>query len=85
MTAIRRFVRGDPGLVAEVATRLSGSSDLYQRNLRLPINSINFVTCHDGFTLYDLVSFDRKHNEANAGRQPRRKQRRLQLELRSRG
>ena len=63
--SVRRFVRGDPGLVAEMATRLSGSSDLYQRNLRHPINSINFVTCHDGFTLNDLVSYDRKHNRAN--------------------
>jgi len=62
---IRRFVRGDQGLVAEVATRLGGSSDLYQHAGRLPINSINFVTCHDGFTLYDLVSYNEKHNEAN--------------------
>ena len=63
--SIRRFVRGDPGLVPEVATRLAGSSDLYGANLRQPINSINFVTCHDGFTLWDLVSHDRKHNLAN--------------------
>jgi isoamylase len=63
--SIRRFVRGEPGLVPEVATRLSGSSDLYQANLRKPINSVNFVTCHDGFTLWDLVSYDRKHNLAN--------------------
>jgi glycogen operon protein len=63
--SLRRFVRGDPGLVPEVATRLSGSSDLYGANLRQPINSINFVTCHDGFTLWDLVSHDRKHNGAN--------------------
>ena len=62
---IRRFVRGDPGLVPEVATRLSGSSDLYAANLRAPINSINFVTCHDGFTLWDLVSYNTKHNQAN--------------------
>jgi len=62
---IRRFVRGEKGLVGEVATRLSGSSDLYQPHGRLPINSINFVTCHDGFTLYDLVSYNEKHNEAN--------------------
>jgi glycogen operon protein len=62
---VRRFVRGDPGLVAEIATRIAGSSDLYQPGGRLPINSINFVTCHDGFTLYDLVSYNRKHNEAN--------------------
>ncbi|MBK1702792.1 glycogen debranching protein GlgX [Thiococcus pfennigii] len=63
--SIRRFVRGDPGLVGEVATRIAGSSDLYEANLRLPINSINFITCHDGFTLADLVSYEHKHNEAN--------------------
>lgn len=62
---VRRFVRGDTGLVGEVATRLAGSSDLYQPNWRLPINSVNFVTCHDGFTLWDLVSYECKHNEAN--------------------
>ncbi|SAL12664.1 glycogen debranching protein GlgX [Caballeronia choica] len=62
---IRRFVRGDPGLVAQVATCVAGSADLYQDDGRLPANSINFVTCHDGFTLSDLVSFDAKHNEAN--------------------
>ncbi|WP_295438031.1 glycogen debranching protein GlgX [uncultured Thiodictyon sp.] len=63
--SIRRFVRGDPGLIPEVATRLAGSSDLYGANLRQPINSINFVTCHDGFTLWDLVSYNGKHNLAN--------------------
>ena len=62
---LRAFVRGDPGLIDDIATRIAGSSDLYQANLRHPINSINFVTCHDGFTLLDLVSYDRKHNEAN--------------------
>ena len=62
---IRRFVRGEPGLIGEVATRLSGSSDLYGASGRLPINSINFITCHDGFTLRDLVSYNVKHNEAN--------------------
>ncbi|AHF03903.1 glycogen-debranching protein [Marichromatium purpuratum 984] len=62
---IRGFVRGDPGLVAEVATRIAGSSDLYESRARLPTNSINFVSCHDGFSLYDLVSYDHKHNEAN--------------------
>jgi glycogen operon protein len=62
---IRRFVRGDKGLVNELATRLCGSSDLYEYNDRLPINSVNFVTCHDGFTLYDLFSYNEKHNEAN--------------------
>jgi glycogen operon protein len=63
---VRRFVRGDKGIVGEMATRLAGSSDLYQPHGRLPINSINFVTCHDGFTLNDLVSYNQKHNEANA-------------------
>ncbi len=63
--SIRRFVRGDKGLVGDVATRIAGSSDLYQANWRLPINSVNFVTCHDGFTLWDLVSYDNKHNHAN--------------------
>jgi glycogen operon protein len=62
---MRRFVRGDPGLVGEVATRVAGSSDLYEPEGRLPINSINFITCHDGFTLRDLVSYNKKHNEAN--------------------
>lgn len=62
---IRRFVRGDKGLIGEVASRVSGSSDLYEWKERLPSNSINFVTCHDGFTLYDLVSYNGKHNEAN--------------------
>ncbi len=63
--SIRRFVRGDPGLAGEVATRIAGSSDLYEYNLRLPINSVNFVTCHDGFTLWDLVSYNRKQNLDN--------------------
>jgi len=62
---IRRFVRGDKGLIGEVATRIAGSSDLYAPRGRLPTNSVNFVTCHDGFTLHDLVSYDRKHNHAN--------------------
>jgi glycogen operon protein len=62
---IRRFVRGDPGLVGEVATRIAGSADLYADDCRLPGNSINFITCHDGFTLHDLVSYNGKHNEAN--------------------
>jgi len=62
---IRRFVRGDRGLIGEVATRVSGSSDLYESEGRLPTNSVNFITCHDGFTLVDLVSYNQKHNEAN--------------------
>jgi isoamylase len=62
---VRRFWKGDGGLVSEFATRLAGSSDLYQHDGRKPYASINFVTCHDGFTLQDLVSYDQKHNEAN--------------------
>jgi glycogen operon protein len=62
---IRRFVRGDPGMVGAVAARLGGSADIYQTSGHLPINSINFITCHDGFTLNDLVSYNDKHNEAN--------------------
>ena len=63
--SVRCFVRGDPGLVGDLATRIAGSSDLYQANWRLPINSVNFVSCHDGFTLCDLVSYNHKHNAAN--------------------
>ena len=63
--AIRRFWRGDGGVVSELATRLSGSSDLYEQSGRRPYASINFITCHDGFTLADLVSYNEKHNEAN--------------------
>jgi len=62
---VRRFWRGDPGVVAELAYRLSGSSDLYAESGRRTYASINFVTAHDGFTLHDLVSYERKHNEAN--------------------
>jgi glycogen operon protein len=63
--ALRCFVRGDGGMIAEMATRIAGSSDFYKPQNRLPINSINFITCHDGFTLYDLYSYNQKHNEAN--------------------
>ena len=62
---VRQFVKGDQGLVPELATRLTGSSDLYQSSGRLPTNSVNFITCHDGFTLYDMVSYNEKHNLAN--------------------
>jgi glycogen operon protein len=62
---IRRFWKGEGGLVSEVATRLAGSSDLYQDDGRKPYASINFITAHDGFTLQDLVSYDHKHNQAN--------------------
>jgi glycogen operon protein len=63
--SVRRFWKGDGGLVSEFATRLAGSSDLYQGTGRAPYASVNFVTCHDGFTLHDLVSYSEKHNEAN--------------------
>jgi len=62
---VRRFWRGDPGMTGAFATRLCGSADLFQREQEGPLNSINFVTCHDGFTLNDLVSYARKHNEEN--------------------
>jgi isoamylase len=62
---VRAFLRGDPGMVPRLADRLLGSPDLYGDTPREPEQSINFVTCHDGFTLADVVSYDRKHNEAN--------------------
>ncbi len=62
---VRRFWRGDAGTTSEMATRLAGSSDLYESSGRRPSASINFVTAHDGFTLHDLVSYNDKHNEAN--------------------
>jgi len=63
--AVRDFWRGQPATLPEFASRLTGSSDLYATSGRRPVASINFVTCHDGFTLQDLVSYDHKHNEAN--------------------
>ena len=63
--AVRRFLRGEPGHLGELATRIAGSSDLYAWAGKAPQNGVNFVTCHDGFTLYDLVSYDKKHNSAN--------------------
>ena len=62
---VRRFWRGDPGIAGELASRHTGSSDLYEAGGRGPLASVNFVTCHDGFTLHDLVSYETKHNEAN--------------------
>ncbi|MDX2035855.1 MAG: isoamylase [Isosphaeraceae bacterium] len=60
---VRRFWRGDPGMTSPLATRLCGSDDLYHG--RSPLHSINFITCHDGFTLWDLVSYNDKHNVMN--------------------
>ncbi|MFD3452658.1 glycogen debranching protein GlgX [Streptomyces sp. NPDC058691] len=62
---VRDLWRGEPATLAEFGSRLTGSSDLYQDDGRRPLASINFVTCHDGFTLRDLVSYNEKHNEAN--------------------
>ena len=62
---VRDFWRGQPYTLAEFASRLTGSSDLYETSGRRPVASINFATCHDGFTLTDLVSYNRKHNDAN--------------------
>jgi glycogen operon protein len=62
---VRDFWRDQPGTVGEFASRVTGSSDLYQADARRPVASINFVTAHDGFTLRDLVSYNDKHNEAN--------------------
>ncbi len=62
---VRDYWRGEPATLPEFASRLTGSSDLYETSARRPVASVNFVTCHDGFTLADLVSYDVKHNEAN--------------------
>ncbi len=62
---VRDFLRGEPGCAGQVATRLAGSPDLYESSGRGPLASVNFITCHDGFTLRDLVSYNGKHNEAN--------------------
>ena len=62
---VRDFWRGRPSTLPEFASRLTGSSDLYETSGRRPVASINFVTCHDGFSLSDLVSYNGKHNEAN--------------------
>jgi len=62
---VRDFWRGEPGTLGEFASRIAGSSDLYQQDGRRPYASINFVTAHDGFTLRDLVSYNDKHNDAN--------------------
>jgi len=62
---LRRFLKGEGGMVSLLATRLSGSADLYQGGGRAPYHSINFVTSHDGFPLADLFAYSRKHNEAN--------------------
>jgi isoamylase len=66
--SVRDYWRGQAATLPEFASRLSGSSDLYETSARRPVASVNFVTCHDGFTLADLVSYNSKHNEANGDR-----------------
>jgi isoamylase len=63
--AVRSYWKGDGGSIGELASRLAGSSDIFQPSGRGPTASVNFVTAHDGFTLHDLVSYERKHNDAN--------------------
>ncbi|MEO7426704.1 MAG: glycogen debranching protein GlgX [Fibrobacteria bacterium] len=63
--SFRKFIKGDAGQVKEISARIAGSPDLFGHNGRGASDSINFLTCHDGFTLYDLVSYNEKHNEAN--------------------
>jgi isoamylase len=63
--AVRHFWKGDPGHIPELASRLAGSSDIYEPSGRGAYASVNFITAHDGYTLYDLVSYEQKHNEAN--------------------
>src|SRR5262249_18052715 len=62
---VRKFTKGDGGQLADLGWRLTGSADLYGEDGRSAYNSVNFVTCHDGFTLCDLVTYDCKHNERN--------------------
>jgi glycogen operon protein len=62
---VRKFVRGDKGQVGDLATRIAGSPDLFKKDGRNPTNSVNFITAHDGFTIWDLVSYNRKHNFLN--------------------
>jgi len=62
---VRRFWKGERGMLGTLATRIAGSADLYQKNGQTPMKSINFITCHDGMTLRDLVSYEQKHNHQN--------------------
>jgi isoamylase len=64
-TTVRKFLRGDKGQIKDLAWRLTGSADLYKTGTRYPCNSINFIACHDGFTLHDLFSYNNKHNDEN--------------------
>ena len=81
---VRRFVKSDNDTVMAFAYRCFGSPDLYGHEERGPEQSINFITCHDGFTLNDLVSYEDKHNEAERRGRPRRVRLQPELELRGR-
>ena len=81
---VRRFWKGDSGLVADVASRVAGSSDIFGYRGRRPWASVNFLTAHDGFTLHDLVSYNGKHNEANGEDNRDGHDANFQLELRCR-
>ena len=82
---VRDFFRGEPGSAGRMADRMLGSHELYGHKHREAEQSVNFVTCHDGFTLNDLVSYNQKHNEANREGNRDGSQRQSQLELRCRG
>ena len=82
---VRRFWRGDGGGVSELATRLSGSSDLYEQSGRRPYASINFITAHDGFTLADLVSYNDEAQRGERRAERGRREPQPELELRRRG
>ena len=81
---VRSFVKSDNGYVAALAQRLTGSPDVYGKDVREPEQSVNFVTVHDGFTLNDVVSYNEQAQRGQRRREPRRRQRQLQLELRRR-
>ncbi len=82
---VRRYWRGDEGMLPELAARITGSADLFDRDGRRPWATVNFVTAHDGFTLRDVVSYNEKHNEANLEENSRRPFRELQRQLWCRG
>ena len=82
---VRDFFRGEPGSVRRVADRLVGSPEVYGHKEREAEQSVNFVTCHDGFTLNDLVSYNQQAQRGQRRGQPRRRQRQPELELRRRG
>ena len=82
---VRSFVQGDPGMAGAVAQRFLGSPDIYGHEHREPQADLNFVTCHDGFTLNDLVSYDREAQRGERRGRPRRQRPEPELELRRRG